>query len=140
MWNFMHAFLFCWLPWAANACILMRSRYVIDSSSLFNVIYYEVWNIAISPPDYYKFLNFVPNVINSVLGQLPMRTIIPHQINKAQPLPTRTTIPRTIPHQDNSPLGPLPRNKTTHQDQNLNGGELSSWGVVRIRINSYTFR
>ena len=21
-------------------------------------------NIAISPPDYYKFLNFVPNVIN----------------------------------------------------------------------------
>ena len=63
----------------------------------------------------------------------------PHEDNsppdktKAQPLPTRTTIPRTIPHQDNSPLGPLPRNKTTHQDQNLYGGELSSWGVVRIR-------
>ena len=55
--------------------------------------------------------------------------------NKAQPLPTRTTIiPRTIPHQDNSPLGPLPRNKTTHQDQNLYGGELSSWGVVQIRL------
>ena len=70
-----------------------------------------------------------------VLGQLPMRTI-PHQIkNKAQPLPTRTTIPRTIPHQDDSPLGPLPRNKTTLQDQNLYGGELSCWGVVRIRIN-----
>ena len=57
----------------------------------------------------------------------------PPDKNKAQPLPTRTTIPRTIPHQDNSPLGPLPRNKTTHQDQNLYGGELSSWGVVRIR-------
>ena len=57
----------------------------------------------------------------------------PPDTNKAQPLPTRTTIPRTIPHQDNSPLGPLPRNKTTHQDQNLYGGELSSWKVVRIR-------
>ena len=56
----------------------------------------------------------------------------PPDKNKAQPLPTRTTIPRTIPHQDNSPLGPLPRNKTTHQDK-LYGGELSSWGVVRIR-------
>ena len=58
----------------------------------------------------------------------------PPDKNKAQPLPTRTTIPRTIPHQDNSPLGPLPWNKTTHQDQNLYGGELSSWGVVRIRL------
>ena len=70
--------------------------------------------------------------------QMGSRTI-PHEDNsppdknKAQPLPTRTTIHRTIPHQDNSPLGPLPRNKTTHQDQNLYGGELSSWGVVRIR-------
>ena len=54
----------------------------------------------------------------------------PPDKNKAQSLPTRTTIPRTIPHQDNSPLGPLPRNKTTHQDQNLYGGELSSWGVL----------
>ena len=61
----------------------------------------------------------------------------PSDKNKAQPLPTRTTIPRTIPHQDNSPLGPLPRNKTTHQDQNLYGGELSSWGVVRIRRKRY---
>ena len=59
----------------------------------------------------------------------------PPDKNKFQPLPTRTTIPRTIPHQDNSPLGPLPRNKTTHQDQNLYGGELSSWGVVRIRLS-----
>ena len=57
----------------------------------------------------------------------------PPDKNKAQPLPTRTTIPRAIPHQDNSPLGPLPRNKTTHQDQNLYGRELSSGGVVRIR-------
>ena len=31
----------------------------------------------------------------------------PPDKNKAQPLPTGTTIPRTIPHQDNSPLGPL---------------------------------
>ena len=60
----------------------------------------------------------------------------PPDKNEAQPLPTRTTIPRTIPHQDNSPLGSLPRNKTTHQDQNLYGGELSSWGVVRKRITS----
>ena len=75
-------------------------------------------------------------LLKTVLGQLPMRTInSPPDKNKAQPLPTRTTIPRTIPHQDNSPLGlgPLPRNKTTLQDQNLYGGELSSWGVVRIR-------
>ena len=62
----------------------------------------------------------------------PHEDNFPPDKNKAQPLPTRTTIPRTIPHQDNSPLGPLPRNKTTHQDQNLYGGELSSWGVVRI--------
>ena len=53
----------------------------------------------------------------------------PPDKNKAQPLPTRTTIPRTLPHQDNSPLGPLPRNKTTHQDQNLYGGELSGYDV-----------
>ena len=57
----------------------------------------------------------------------------PPDKNKVQPLPTRTTIPRTIPHQDNSPVGPLPRNKTTHQDQNLYGGdcppgELSGYG------------
>ena len=69
-----------------------------------------------------------------VLGQLPMRTI-PHQI-KIKPNhcpPVLTTIPRTIPHQDNSPQGPLPQNKNTHQDQNLHGGQLSSWGVVQIR-------
>ena len=77
-------------------------------------------------------------VVVLVIPSLRSRTT-PHEDNsppdenKAQPLPTRTTIPRTIPHQDNSPLGPLPRNKTTLQDQNLYGGELSSWGVVRIR-------
>ena len=62
----------------------------------------------------------------------------PPDKNIAQPLPTRTTIPRTIPHQDNPPLGPLPRNKTTHQDQNLYGEELSSWRVVRIRTLQQT--
>ena len=51
----------------------------------------------------------------------------PPDKNKAQPLPTRTTIPT-----DYSPPGQLPTrttttNKTTHQDQNLYGGELSSW-------------
>ena len=48
-------------------------------------------------------------------------------------LPTGTTIPRTIPHQDNSPLGPLPRKKATHEDQYMYSGELSWWGVVKIR-------
>ena len=70
-----------------------------------------------------------------VLGQLPTKYNSPPDKNKAQPLPTGTTIPRTNPHQDNSPLGPLPRNKTTHQDQYQYGGELSWWGVVRIRTS-----
>ena len=81
------------------------------------------------------------NMIEStlpVLGQLPMRTI-PHQIkikpNHCPPGPQSLGL-LLIPNQDNSPLGPLPRNKTTHQDQNLYGGELSSWGVVRIRTLS----
>ena len=51
----------------------------------------------------------------------------PPDNNKAQPMPTRTTIRRTIPHQDNSPLGPLPQNKTTHQDQNM-----YKWGIVLL--------
>ena len=33
-------------------------------------------------------------------------------------MPTGTTIPRSIHHQNKSPLGPLPRNKTIHQDSN----------------------
>ena len=53
----------------------------------------------------------------------------PPDQNKAQPLPTRTTIPRTIPHQDNSPLGPLPWNKTTHQDS---GPKPVRWGIVLL--------
>ena len=68
-----------------------------------------------------------------VLGQLPTKDNSQPDKNNAHPLPTGTTIPRTIPHQDNSPLGPLPQNKTTHQDQNMYCGELSWWGVVRIR-------
>ena len=55
--------------------------------------------------------------------------------NKAQLMTTRTMIPRTTPHQDhdpkdNSPPGPLPTSKSTHQDQFLYGGQLSWWGVV----------
>ena len=58
-----------------------------------------------------------------ILGQLPTKDNSPPDKNKPQALPTGTTIPRTIPHQDNSPLGPLPWNKTIHQDQYLYGGE-----------------
>ena len=65
-----------------------------------------------------------------VLGQLPTKDNSSPVKNKAQP--TGTTIPRSISNQDNSPLGPLPQNKTTHQDQNLYDEELSWWGVVRI--------
>ena len=63
-------------------------------------------------------------LVERVLGQLPTKDNSPLNKNKAQPLPTGNTIPRTLPHQDNSPLGPLPRNKTTHQDQYLYDGEL----------------
>ena len=81
----------------------------------------------------------VPNYhyVHSGSRTTPHEDNSPPDENKAHLLPTRTTMPRTIPHQDNSPLGPLPRNKTTHQDQNLYGGELSSWGVVRIRYIAY---
>ena len=34
------------------------------SSSLFNVICYEFWNIVIFLPNDNRVLNFVPNVIN----------------------------------------------------------------------------
>ena len=64
-----------------------------------------------------------------------MRTIA-HSDKNQEPklhplLATSTTRPyeRMSPSIDNSPLGPLPQTKTlTHQDQNLYGGELSSWG------------
>ena len=68
-----------------------------------------------------------PSIPRPVLGQLPMRTIPPPDKNKAQPLPTRTTIPRTIPHQDNSPLGPLPRNKN-----HSSGPKPVRWGIVLL--------
>ena len=69
------------------------------------------------------------HVGGQVLGQLPTKDNSPPDKYKAQPL---TTIPTTIPHQENSPLGPLPRNKTTYQDQylysgNCPGGELSGY-------------
>ena len=54
-----------------------------------------------------------------VLGQFPTRT---------QLLPTRTTIPRTIPHQDNFPPGPLPTIQTTHQDKYRSVW----WGIVLV--------
>ena len=135
-------------------------------------------------------------VLQKVLGQLPTKDNSPPDRNKAQPLPTGTTIPRTTveprynevlgtmkitllyqvshyirvknkeiwragtskitlllegfvisdlfitrfhctPHQDNSALRPLPRNKTTHQDQYLYSGELSWWGVVRLRLQKF---
>ena len=60
-----------------------------------------------------------------VLGQLPTEDKSPPDKNKAQSLPTGTTIPRTIPHQDNSPLGP--QNKPTHQDQIP-----VWWGIVQV--------
>ena len=53
----------------------------------------------------------------------------PPDKNKAQPLPTRTTIPRTIPHQDNSyyhGIKPLIRTKTCTVG-NCPPGELSGY-------------
>ena len=76
-------------------------------------------------------------LMEMVLGQLPMRTN-PHQIKiKPNHCPPGQQSLGLFPHQDNSPLGPLPRNKTTHQDQKLNGGELSSWGVIQIRMGIF---
>ena len=77
------------------------------------------------------------NMIVMVLGQLPMRTI-PHQIkrkpNHCPPGPQSLGLLNFIPHLDNSPLGPLSQNKTTHQDQtlyvwNCPPGELSRYGL-----------
>ena len=69
----------------------------------------------------------------AVLGQLHTGDNSPRDKNKAQLLPTTTTIPRATPHSDNCPPGPLPTSKTTHQDQYLHSGELSWWEVVRIQ-------
>ena len=40
------------------------------SSSFFNEICYEFWNIVISPPGDYSFLNFVPIVIKFIYFQI----------------------------------------------------------------------
>ena len=74
-------------------------------------------------------------IFKRVLGQLPTGDNSPPDKNKAQLLPTRTTIPigqfptrTTPPHQDHYHLvKPLIRT-------NIYGGELSWWGVVRIRF------
>ena len=47
-----------------------------------------------------KFLYVEKHWSDMVLGQLPTKHNFPPDKNKAQPLPTGTTIPRTIPHQD----------------------------------------
>ena len=82
-------------------------------------------------------------IVLAVLGQMPTGDSSPPNKNKAHLLPTRTTIPRTIPHQDNF----KPGSKTTLQEQYVYGGihgELSWWGVVRIQVlaipihNSYS--
>ena len=68
-------------------------------------------------------------MIYSVLRQLLTEDNSPPDKHKAQLMPTRTTIPRTTPHYDNSPTDQY--SKTTHQDQYLHGGELSWWGDIR---------
>ena len=87
---------------------------------------------------WYKFSNSIcgdcsshcTDIYTGVLGQLPTGDNSPPDKNKSHILPTRTTIPRTIPHQDNCPLRPLQTSKTTHQDQYLYGGELSSYDTL----------
>ena len=69
------------------------------------------------------------DILVGVLGQLPTGDISPLDKNKAQILPTRTTIPRTTP-----PTGPQQTCKSIDQDQYLPEGELSWRGVVRIRL------
>ena len=68
----------------------------------------------------------------TVLRQLPTNDNSPPDKNKAHPLPNKTVNLRTIPHQDNSPLGPLPRNKTTHQTKRelLHRRQTVSWMVI----------
>ena len=64
-----------------------------------------------------------------VLGQLTMRTI-PHQIrNKAQPLPSRTTIPRTIPHQE---LLPTRTTIYTTEENHSSGPKPVRWEIVLL--------
>ena len=63
--EFMYAFLFCSLPWAANACIVMRGCYMyviilVQCNLLSFMDFEEFENIVISPADNYRFLNFIP--------------------------------------------------------------------------------
>ena len=126
--------------WAAFrlACTAVRKRHTASSWRLVRRLTSPRLLLAKIGDKKYKIIS-IRHRLTTVLGQLPMRTI-PHQIKiKPNHYPPGPQIPRTIPHQDNSPLGPLPQNKTTLQDQNLCGGELlSSWGVVRIQLTTYT--
>ena len=82
-----------------------------------------------------------------VLGQLATKDNSPPDKNKPQPLPSGAMIPRTIPHQDNSPLGPMPRNKplirtNIYMVGNCPGGELSGYAqdirlLQHIDANSF---
>ena len=81
---------------------------------------------------YILYAVFLPLIL-TVRGQLTTGDNSPPDKTKAQLFPTRTTIPRTTPHRT-TPTRTAKTSKTTHQDQYLHGGELSWWGVVRIRI------
>ena len=69
-----------------------------------------------------------------VLGQLPSKDNSPPNKNKAQPLPTGATTPTIIPHQDNSPLRPLPQNKNTSLVNHSSGPIPVRWGIVLVGI------
>ena len=61
--------------------------------------------------------------------------------SKAQLLPTRTTIPRTTPHQDHSPLGQLPTRTTTNPQNHSSGPRpVVRWGIILVGIGPYTRR
>ena len=67
-----------------------------------------------------------------VLGQLPTGDHSPLDKNKVQLLLTRTTIPRTIPHEDNSSPGPLLTRTTTNQSNHSSGPIHVRWGIVLV--------
>ena len=67
-----------------------------------------------------------------VLGQLPTGDNSPPDKDKAQLLPTRTTLPRTSPHQDqNQPINPLMRTNA-YMVGNCPSGELSRYGLTSV--------
>ena len=78
-------------------------------------------------------------IILTVLGQLPTKDNSPPAKNKAQSLPNGTTIPRTIPHQDNSPLGPLPRSKTNHKSNTCTVGIVLVGSCPDTHSDVYSF-